>query len=181
MADVAAQSIEEFADRIIYRYPGGRYEQSPTTWASLITPGLKTLVNTQTSRSYVVPQIGINAKFFKIEWLINTFMVLNASGGGGLRVLKCDFARYATPSPALNYDGKSLQTEFYDKKTENIYASPNLRAINISNIQVEPIGSLSDYTASGISGFSASIDWDTSGSTNYLAAILQPVVTLYKK
>lgn len=181
MATVNAQSVEDFADRIVYRFPAGRYEQTPVSWNSMCSPGLKTLVNTDASRSYVVPSSGLSYKFFKIEWLIKTFVVLDTATAPGLKSIVCDFARYSSLAPALNYDGRSLQTEFYEKKSENVYASASLRSINISNIALEPIMHTTDLSTGGSYGFNAFLDWSTSAVTNYLVALLQPTVTAYKK
>ena len=179
MANINAQSVEDLPDRIIYRYPAGRYQQTPTNWVYIGNPGLTTLVNTQTSRSYVIPASGISAKLFKIEWVINTFAVFDA-GSNGLRSIKYDFARIVTPSPALNYDGKTLQTEFYEKKTENFYTSPQLRSINISDIQVEPMFDITNIAGAG-AGLTAVLDFNLAATTFYMAALMQPTVTFYKK
>lgn len=176
MADVNAQSVEDYADRIVYRYPGGRYEQTAAQISSVLTPGLKVLVNTDTFRSYIIPASGITARFFKIEWVFNlAIQVNNALGGVYNMLIKQDFMRYVTPAPALNYDGRSLQTEFYTEKTENIYSSPQLRAINITNISVEPKA----ITANLLN--TVQFDFNFGTSSNFLVAILQPTVTFYKK
>jgi len=182
VADVNAQSVEDFADRIIYRFPAGRYEQAATTWPLVMTPGLKTLVNTDTSRSYVIPASGISAKFFKIEWFFNLAVVMqnDAVPGTPLVMVDIDFLRFATPSPSLNYDGKSLQTEFYERKIENYYSSPQLRAINISNISVEPKSITANYLG-GSTSLDSRISWNVVSSVSYLVALFQPVVTFYKK
>lgn len=175
MADVAAQSIEEFADRIIYRYPGGRYEQASTDYYGSLTIGLKTLVNTQASISYNIPRSGISARFFKVEWNMTASVAILADGVASYFLVKTDFFRIVASS--LNYDGKSLQTEFYKEQTENIVSAPQLRSINITNIQIEPRFDLSLIQSTGLSYVRAA----PSPGTCYLIAILQPVVTHYKK
>lgn len=182
MADVQAQSVEDFADRIIYRYPAGRYEQVAVTWQNTMTPGLKVLVNTDTTRRYIVPASGIIARFFKIEWFFNLGVVFqnDAVGGNPLVLVEMDFLRFLTPSPSLSYDGKSMQTEFYEKKTENIYQSPQLRSINISNISVEPRSIAANYLG-GSTALDARVSWNIASSVSYLVALFQPVVTFYKK
>lgn len=182
MATVNAQSVEDFADRIVYRFPAGRYEQIATTWGATMTPGLKVLVNTDTTRSYVIPASGVSAKFFKIEWFFKLGVVFqnDAISGTPLVLVEMDFLKFLTPAPALSYDGKSLQTEFYQEKTENIYQSPQLRAINISNISVEPRSIASNYLG-GSTSLDARVSWNIVSSVSYLVALFQPTVTFYKK
>lgn len=175
MANVNAQSIEEFADRIIYRYPAGRYEAIPGNISTVISTGLKTLVNTDASRSYIVPASGISARFFKIEWVFNMAIQVNNAIIGYDLLIDHDFIRYSTPDPALNYDGKALQTEFYERKTENYYQSPQLRSINIKDIAVEP--KLTDL----LYVITAQFDLNLGSNSNKLVALLQPIVTFYKK
>ena len=179
MATVNAQSVEDFADRIVYRFPAARFEQVPVTIKNTGSPGLKTLVNVATSTSFMVPASGMAARFFKIEWIINTSVVLtNTASGTILQMVKIDFLKYLASS--LNYDGKSQQIEFYEKNTENYYTSPQLRAINIGNISIEPIIETTNMSGAGF-GLNAVIDWDISSSVSYIVALLHPVVTFYKK
>jgi len=173
MAEVNAQSVEEFPDRVIYRYPAGRYEQGAVSAGNVFSPGLKTCVNTQTSISYIVPSSGLSARFYKIEWLFKS-VVQSTNAINSITILNSiDFLRYSATS--LNYDGKSLQTEFYQEKTENYYTSPQLRSINIGNISVETRPSLANYL------LTAQIDIFNSTNTNFIIALLQPIVTFYKK
>lgn len=181
MADVAAQSIEEFGDRIIYRYPAARFEQVPVIFSAALSPGLKTLVNTQAAVSFVIPPIGITAKLFQIDWLLKTYIVLqnDALAGTPLTCVNIGFVRMVTPSPLLNYDGKSLQTQFYETKTTNLLSSKQLRSINVSDIQLEPASDSSNYANGPASD--ARFLFNTPSAVSYLLALFQPVVTLYKK
>lgn len=176
MANVNAQSVEDFADRIIYRFPAGRYEQAALgNISTVISTGLKTLANTDTSRSYIIPSSGISARFFKIEWVFNMAIQVNNYIIGYDLLIDHDFIRYSTPAPALNYDGKTLQTEFYERKTENYYQAQQLRSINIKDIAVEP--KLTDL----LYVITAQFDLNLGSNTNKLVALLQPIVTFYKK
>lgn len=176
MATVNAQSVEDFADRIVYRFPGGVYDQALSAWNSVFNEGLKTLVNTDVSRSYIIPASGLSYRFFKVELSIFGYARVTESGGGyGLMVLSCKFSRVSIPS--LNYDGKSLLTDFYSEKSENIVVSQQLRAINIGNVLMEPAVVVSDLQFTGLSHLQFSNGAGTSG----LRAIVQPTVTAYKK
>jgi hypothetical protein len=178
MATVNAQSVEDFADRIIYRFPGGRFEQAPVTWKDTMTPGLKTLVNTDTNRQYVVPASGIGAKFYKIEWFFSAFVVFvnDATAGAGQEMMtNIGFVRINAGN--LNYDGKPQQTEFYTEKIENYYTSPQLRSINIANIQMEPKINAIDAASTG----TWTTNYQAVASVSYLGVIAQPTVTFYKK
>lgn len=177
MANVNAQSVEDYADRIVYRFPGGRYEQVLTTWASAFTTGLKTLVNADTSRSYVVPTSGINAKFFKIDLRIYIAVSVTLTSPSSFSSLtKSGFLRVSIPT--LNMDGKSQLTDFYQEKTEFFYTSQQLRAINISNILVEPIQSYTDLRSTVNV---TTPQFDTTSAVTQLVGIVQPTVTFYKK
>ena len=170
MANVNAQSVEDYADRIVYRYAGGRFEQAASLCTTVFSTGLKTLVNTDTSRSYIIPASGISARFFKIDWTFNTFAVFVNNSGAGTINTKVDFARIVASS--LNYDGKAQQTIFIENQVENFYTSPQLRAINIGNIQMEP-----KMPAFG----TFNLTYESNSLNSYLVAIVQPVVTFYKK
>lgn len=179
MATVNAQSVEDFADRIIYRFPATRFEQTPVTIKNTGSPGLKTLVNTSANVSYVIPASGVSARFFKIQWLINTAVVLsNTASGTILQTVGIDFLRYS--ALGLNYDGRSMQTEFYEKNTENYYPSVQLRSINLGDISIEPIINTTNLSGAGF-GLNAVLDWDIIGAVSYIVALLNPVVTFYKK
>ena len=176
MATVNAQSVEDFADRIVYRFPGGRYTQAETNWNGAFTTGLKTLFNTDTTREYSIPASGIPAKFFKVDLYIYTSVQVTESGNiGGLMLLKCGFLRVSIPS--LNYDGRSMQTEFYQEKNENYIPSAQMRFINIANITLEPVLDVAAMQYTGLSG----ITFTNPGTGTNLTAIIQPVVTMYKK
>lgn len=177
MADVNAQSVEDYADRIIYRYPGGRYEQVLGTIAQALTTGLKTLVNTSTARVYVMPATGMPARFFKVEWLISVALQTLGTANDmiGSVLMPCSFLRLSATS--LNYDGKELQTEFYEKKSENFVTSPQLRAVNIGNVSVEPVFDFSSWQFTGLSN----AQWSGASPNCGLVAILQPTITFYKK
>jgi hypothetical protein len=176
MAAVNSQSVEDFADRIIYRYPAARFEQAAVIFESAVDPGLKTLVNTATSTEFNIPASGISARFYKVDWTFKLLISMFNSGSGGWQVFNdIKFLRYITPAPALNYDGKSFQTEFYDDKTEAYIPSAQLRTISITNIQVEPVSIAANYLVN------ASIAWDFGAAVTQLIALLQPVVTFYKK
>lgn len=177
MANVNAQSVEDYADRIVYRFPGGRYEQVLTNWASAFTTGLKTLVNTDTDRSYVVPTSGINAKFFKIDLSIYIAVSVTLTSPSSFSSLtKSWFLRVSIPT--LNMDGKSQLTEFYQEKTEFFYTSQQLRAINISNILVEPVQS---YTDLRNTMNVTTVQFDFASALTQLVGIVQPTVTFFKK
>lgn len=172
--DINPKSIEEYADRVVYRYDGGRYNQALTAWTSVFTTGLKTLVNTDTSRSYIVPKIGIAARFFKITF--DFFVSVNVTETTvGVCLAKTSFFRVSIPS--LNFDGKSQLTDFYNEKAEQFIASGQLRAINIGDIQVEPVTEFSNLQFTSLSGIAFSFGAATTG----LTAIVQPTVTHYKK
>lgn len=179
MATSSPQSVEDYADRIVYRFTACRFEQTPTTWVNIGNPGLTALVNTQTNLSWVVPASGLPARFFKIDWVFNTFAVFDA-GADGLRNIHCGFSKIVSTSPALNYDGKTLQTEFYNRKSENIYASAQLRAINIKDISIEPIFHTTDIAGAG-AALASVIDFNVGASTFYIVALMQPTVTFFKK
>lgn len=177
MADVNASSVEDYADRIVYRYAGGRYEQALTTWASAFSSAsLLTLVNTDTSRSYVVPRSGLPAKFYKIE--LNLFSAVRLTDTNvpiGLTLVKTPFFKISIPT--LNFDGKSQLTEFYKQDNEQFYTSQQLRSINIGNVLLEPSMEYSNiqFFTGSYPAFSVA-----AGSTGFIA-IVQPTVTMYKK
>lgn len=176
MAVIAPQSVEELSDRIIYRYPGGRYDQALTNWNGALTSGQKTLVNTDTTRSYSVPASGIPARFFSVDLYFTTSVVLKEILGvnGNMNVV-CGF--FSISIPTLNYDGRTLQTDFYQPKTTNYIPSTQLRAINLSNILVDPIFNIGEVQFTALSGFGFS----NGASETQLIAIIQPIVTMYKK
>ena len=177
MADVNAQSVEDYADRIVYRFDGGRYEQALTTWAGAVSPGLKTLVNTDTARSYLIPRSGLPARFFKIDLRVRVALK-NFSGTTDLTpyaLIDWNFLRVSIPT--LNFDGKSQVTDFYSDFTEQIVSSPQLRAINITDISVEPSGIFANLQSTSLSNFS----FVGSAATVGLVAIVQPTVTFFKK
>lgn len=174
MADVNAQSIEDYADRIVYRFAGGRYEQVLTTFQLAASVGLKTLVNTDTTRAYIVPKSAVQARFYKIE--LEIYSSINITDTAGvLYLMEAKFFKVSIPS--LNFDGKSLSTEFYGGKSEMFYTSSYLRAINIGNILAEPCGLPSQIQFQTPSGLSFAF---TAGTTG-LRAIIVPTVTFYKK
>ena len=148
---------------------------TPGIFNTVMTIGLKTLVNTDTTRQYVVPASGISARFYKIEWTFNTFAVFVNAIFGTTISIRMEFTKLLAST--LNYDGKPQQTDFYSEKSENYYTSPQLRAINIGNIQMEPKIAATDAASTG----AWSLNYETASANSYLAAILQPVVTFYKK
>lgn len=173
MADVNAQSVEDFGNKVVYRYPAGRYAQTLTTVALAISTGLKTCVNSGTSYSYVIPATGLPSIGYKITWLFKTCIQVYSTTLTSSLLLDSKFIKYSASS--LNYDGKPLQTEFYEEKTENVYVGQQLRAINIGNISVEPITSFLFESAI------ANYNIDFNSSVTGIVAMLQPVVTAYKK
>lgn len=174
MAAVNAQSVEDFADRIVYRYPGGRYEQALTTMSGAFSVGLKLLANTDINRSYIIPTSGVQARFFKVEYVaIAAAQVAETTIGNTL--IPIQFSKISIPT--LNYDGKSQQTEFYDTKFENIIPASYLRAINIGNISIEPVLDYGTMQWTGLSG----VQFNIGGATTGLVAIVHPTVTFYKK
>ena len=175
MATVNAQSVEDFADRIVYRYEPGIYLQAAAAITSVTSPGLKTLVNSDTSRSYIVPASGLPARFYKIEWAINLSMVL-APVIGGTASIAANFVRLEIPS--LNYDGKGLQTKFNVPMFETYYASAQLRSVNIGNISIEPKVNADVYSPRNTGG---DIAFDSVNAVSYLSATLAPTITFYKK
>ena len=175
MADVNAQSVEDYADRIVYRYPGGRYEQTLGTYLLALTPGLKTLINTDTARTYVIPQSGLPARFFKISLEIYTSLLLTDIAGVSTTLIKTGFFKISIPS--LNFDGKSLDTEFYKEVNDMIFTSPNLRAINIGDITLEPVQIPGYAQNTALSR----MQFDTGAATTGLRAIIRPIVTFFKK
>lgn len=176
MASINAQSVEELADRIVYRYPGGRFEQTATNWSGALTAGAKTLVNTDTARSYVVPASGIPAKFFSVEWYISTSVNLTENiNVGGIMNVTCGF--FSISIPTLNYDGRTLQTDFYQEKTVNLIPSTQLRAISMSNIAMDPIFNIGQVQFTALSGFG----FTNGAAATKLIAIIQPIVTMFKK
>ena len=175
MATVNAQSVEDFADRIVYRYSGGRYEQTLTTPALSLSTGLKTLLNTDTSRSYVVPASGIPSRFYKVELkFYGSFQINEDNRAIGPTLVPCEFFQISIPS--LNYDGRALQTIFSAKSAENMVTSAQLRAVNIGNIQAEP---MIDYSIIQNTALSR-IQFDTSLLVG-LRAVIEFVVTCYRK
>ena len=174
MADVNAQSVEDFSDRTIYRYAGGRYEQTLTSWVNVFTVGLKTLVNLDTSRTYVVPRSGLPSRFYKI--IIEAYLsVLVTESTIGQTLIKTTFFKMSIPS--LNFDGKSQQTDFYSESTEQYVTSPQLRAINIGNILAEPQMEFSNIQNTSLSA----LQFQPGAGTTGLVGIIRPTVIAYKK
>lgn len=170
MANVNPQSIEEFNDRVIYRYPGGRFEQSSGSFAASLSSGLKTCVNTDTTRNYVVPASNQPARFFKIDLFFNCFLsVANTLNGGYVQLVDLDFSKIYAP---LNYDGKSLQTEFYEKNTTNFYTSRQFRSLSIADISVEPVAGVLMAANNGYFAYNTGV--------SFIVAIMQPVITYFK-
>lgn len=177
MANVAAQSAEEFTDRVIYRYPACRFEQTPGNVALSLSVGLKTLTNTTASTSFVIPASGISAKMYRVEWcFVTSVQVSEFSHPIGNTLIRCGFNQLIASS--LNYDGKPLQTKFYKNTAEVFVISNQLRAINITDLQVEPLWSFGDlqFTGGVASGY---LQW--TDATVALVALMQPTVTFYKK
>jgi hypothetical protein len=176
MANVNAQSIEDYADRIVYRYAAGRYEQALTTWTGAFSSSTsKTLVNTDTSRSYIVPETNQSARFYKIDIEICTAVNVTEDAIG-LTLTNISFFKITIPS--LNFDGKSQLTDFYEKRTVQFYTSPQLRAINIGDLIMEPVVSYTDLrNTPGVTYPSFSIG----AGTTQLIAYLRPTVTYFKK
>lgn len=177
MATVNAQSVEDFADRIIYTYPAAKFTQVAVGIGAALTPGYKTLVNNATNTSFVVPASGISAKFFKINWIIVPALVVTnnfPAAAGASVTARIDYTKLLATS--LNYDGKSLQTEICSKEFENYYGSQQLRAINITDISLEPLVKLTDYTS-----YSTDAQIQPSSGSYSIIAYMQPRVTFYKK
>lgn len=176
MADINAQSVEDFADRIIYRYPGGRYEAALGAYATGFTTGLKTLVNTDTSRSYVVPQSAEPSKFFKVQLDVYVSLRLTEAGSiAAVMIVETGFFRMSIPS--LNYDGKPMMTDFYKQSNESMISSQILRAVNIGDVLVEPRTIASNMQFTALSG----IIFNQGAGTTGLIAVVQPTITRYKK
>ena len=174
MANVNAQAVEEFQDRVVYRYPGGRFEQALTNFAGALGVGLKTLVNTDTSRTYVVPNSGISARFYKVN--IDIYVCIEGTETTfGLTLIKTSFFRVSMPT--LNFDGKPLLTDFYKENNELFVTSSQLRAINIGNMLVEPANEFSNIQGTALSTVSLGGGAGTTG----IFAYMQPTVTFYKK
>lgn len=175
MANVSAQSVEDYADRVVYRYPSCRFQQVAGLWELTMTPGVKSLINTDLALVYVVPSSGVPYRFFKIEWAIKTGVIFSngALVSSPLIFVKTDFSKIIAD---VNYDGKPLQTEFSEKKIQNFYVSPQLRAINVRNIAMEPLVMAADL-APNPTRISANI----ASNDAYLVAMLTPIVTAYKK
>lgn len=170
MASVNAQSIEELPDRIIYRYPGGRFEQASGSFASSLASGFKTCVNTDTTREYVVPSSNQPARFFKIDLFFNCFLsVANTLNGGYVQLVELGFSKIYAP---LNYDGKSLQTEFYEKNNVNLYTSRQLRSVSIANISIEPVAGSLMAANNGYFAYNTGV--------SFIVAIMHPVITYFK-
>ena len=176
MADVNAISIEELPDRIIYRYPGGEYLQSVTGFVGALSTGAKTLVNTDIARSYVVPASSIPAKFFVLEISIFACAQLTETVQGiGIMNLPWKFLKVTAPE--LNYDGRSLQIDFLKETTRFFVPSTQLRALNITNITMEPMISIGDVQSTGLSAFA----YSNGGVASNLRAIIQPTITKITK
>jgi hypothetical protein len=175
MATVNAQSVEDFAGRIVYRYPSCRFQQAAGLWELTMSPGVKSLVNTDLALVYVVPSSGTSYLFFKIQWAIKVGVVFSngAIPGNPLVFTESSFSKI---SANINYDGKSLQTEFSDKKIENFYTSPQLRAINVGNISLEPL-----TIAANLAPDPTRIAANILTADAYLVAMFTPIVTAYKK
>lgn len=173
MAAVNIASIEEYADRIVYKYLAGRYEQVPAAIATVVTPGLKTLVNTDTTREYNIPATGESAKFYKVDLYISTCLSAVNTGTGSTDVLvRQDFFRVSIPT--LKFDGKSPITEFYDKQSSFIIPSSQLRQLSMGNISLEPSLMTTNLQWSAGQGYTFA------GNANWVA-LIQPIVTFYKK
>lgn len=175
MATVNAQSVEDFAGRVVYRYPSCRFEQVPGLWQLTMSPGLKSLINTDSALSYVVPAAGISYSFFRIQWgvKLGTIFSNGAIAGNPLIIVKTDFTKLNLD---VNYDGKSLQTEFTSKNIENYYTSPQLRAINVGDLNLEPLA-----VAANLAPDPTRISANIATADAYLIATLSPIVTAYKK
>ena len=180
MATVNTQSVEDFADRIVYRFPGGRYEQALTGWVGAFSSATtKTLVNTDTSRSYVIPASGINAKFYKIDIEIFTAVnVTEAASGANIGLTQTKISFFKVSIPSLNFDGKPQVTDYYSQKTEQFYTSPQLRAINIGDLIIEPIVMYSELLSTPVVTYP---QFDIGAGKTQIVAYLKPTVTFYKK
>lgn len=175
MAVINAQSVEDFSDRIIYRFPAGRYEQALSNFADTISSGYKTLVNTETSRRYNIPQSGISARFYKINLLFSA--VLIGVGPGAYTSIMARAGFFRINAPSLTFDGKSMQTEFYEPKNEIMYGAAQLRAIDITDIQMEPSLATTDFQGTALSTF----NFGAGSLDSRLAVLMQIIVTYYKK
>lgn len=175
MADVNAQSVEEYLDRVVYRFPAARFAQATTTVAAGLTPGLKTLVNAATTSSFIIPATNEASRFFKIEWsFIAAFQAVSNTSGSAFNQ-KISFLEIAASS--LLYDGKSITTSFYEEKESVIYTSPQLRAITIGNIALDPLQMRTDWD----NFHPVSTTTLNTGANAFLLASVRPVVTRYKK
>ena len=175
MASVNAQSVEDYADRIVYRYPAARFAQATTTIVLGLTPGLKALVNSATTSEFIIPASNESAKFFKIDWFFNVaFQSVNVSSGSIFNQ-KISFLEISVTS--LNYDGKNLTTSFFEERESVILSSPQLRQINIGNISVDPLQLSTDW----INYHPLSTTTLSLGANAFLLAAVRPVVTRYKK
>ena len=175
MADVNAQSVEEYADRIVYRFPAARFAQATTTVASALTPGLKILVNAATTSNFIVPATNESAKFFKIEWSFIAAFQAYSNTSGSLFNQKIRFLEISATS--LLYDGKSLTTSFYEEKEVLMYTSPQLRSITVANITLDPLQVRTDWT----NYHPVSTTTLSTGANAFLLASMRPIVTRYKK
>lgn len=174
MASVGAQCIENINDRIIYTYPAAEFTQVPVSVGPALTPGLKTLVNNAASTSFIVPASGNSARYFIIDWVVSCGIVQTNNLTATSFTAKIEYMKLFAGS--LNYDGRTLQTLFYAERVSNIYSGSQLRAINISNISIEPKINLTDYISN-----SAVAQVQPSASSYSIIAYMQPVVTFYKK
>lgn len=173
--DIGPQAIEEYANKVVYRFAGGRFEQALVNIADAISPGLKTLVNTDTTRSYLIPRYGISALSYKIDLLFSLAVKLASGGGAAPTMSKAEFFRVSAPT--LNFDGRSCVTDFYERKNSFAVVSSQLRAINITNISVEPAINMANLQGTTLSSFVY-----TAGVLDtQLLLYMQPIVTFYKK
>jgi len=175
VADVNAQSIEEFSDRVVYRFIGGRYQQAVSTMSAALNTGLKTLVNTDTTRNYIIPRSGTSARFYKVE--LNIFCALQATEAVVIGACLVPMKFFRVVMSSLLFDGKSLTTDFFKESNENIIASSYLRNISIRDIQMEPVFNPGQLQQTALSQF----QFTTGAGTTALYAIVQPTVTFYKK
>lgn len=172
MATIIPASIEEYADRIVYKYVAGRYEQTPALIFNVLTPGLKTLLNTDTTRTYNVPAIGQNARFYKVDLYISACLFAQNTGTGTDILVRQDFFKVSIPT--LKFDGKSPITEFYDKQSSFIVPSSQLRQLTIGDVLLEP------------SVITANLQWVAGSGYTFAGnggwvSLIQPVVTFIKK
>ena len=175
MAIVNPQSTEEYGDRVVYSFQAASFTQAASTYALIAAPGYKTLVNDATTTEFAIPAQSYAARFFKIEWffvpsarLYNNILSSYVAGA-----LKVNRIRATT----LNYDGKAYQTVFYrDVGDSLIYASSQLRSINITNIELDPIMEIGTYSVYGLPVTVNVYNLDCK-----LLLLAYPVVTMFRK